>query len=171
MTREEGTSGLCGRTTHEWSTYRPANGTMARKAPSRSTSGVFFPAVAKLADQPEVKGVPKEYECTLRRRLGMLAHHERDHWWSVRPGTELAKTSRELADAWTEFGVPWMESVSTLQGTQAELERQGNPFMAGVVSLARGDRETAAALVVESLRRLPRAEARTREWAARHGLL
>ena len=133
--------------------------------------GVFFPALAKLMDQPDVEGVPKEYQCTLRRRLGVLAHGGRDHWWSVGPETDLASTSREIAEAWTGFGVPWMESVATLEGARAELDRQGNPFLAGVVSLELGDRETARALVVESLRRFPRAAARTREWAARHGLL
>src|SRR5262245_58254178 len=43
--------------------------------------GVYFPAVAKRRVMVARGAYPKEYEGTLRARIGSLMPGNRDHWW------------------------------------------------------------------------------------------
>jgi hypothetical protein len=46
--------------------------------------GVYFPAVATITNALPITGVfPKEYDSTVRKRLGMLVDGDRDFWWTV----------------------------------------------------------------------------------------
>jgi hypothetical protein len=41
--------------------------------------GVYLPEVSLLVSDP-LRGKPKEYDCTVRKRIGCLMPGARDHW-------------------------------------------------------------------------------------------
>jgi hypothetical protein len=99
--------------------------------------GVYFPDVAASVGRAMKGKFPKEYDCHVRRRLGTLAHENRDYWWPIELGTNLQALSIEIADTWDQFGSPWLEKASTFEGAKDEL--QHHPFMIAALSHARGD--------------------------------
>jgi hypothetical protein len=134
--------------------------------------GVYYPVVSDLAGRPRVTGkFPKEYECTVRERLGALAHDGRDHWWSVSRTTDFTHLANEVGTAWTVFGSPWLDRASTLPGAIELLRCQKLYFAAANAALALGKREDAEQLLREAMKTKPQAYTRLREWENRHGLL
>jgi len=83
--------------------------------------GAYFPKVERLLKSPRLKTFPKEYECTVRVRIGELMPGGLDTWWKLDASTDDAKLAGELVEAWTRYGKPWFESMTTLQGLYGEL--------------------------------------------------
>jgi hypothetical protein len=134
--------------------------------------GVYFPVFAQLGGGPVVQGkYPKEHECSIRDRLGALAFEGQDHWWSVQPGTDSAALGHAIGAAWTAYGRPWVEQVSTLHGAFDRVYEQHLYFPAAIFALALGDRESATTLIRRAIERLPRGRARFESWGTRQGLL
>jgi hypothetical protein len=134
--------------------------------------GVYFPVFAELGGGLVSRGAfPKEYECSIRDRLGALAHEGRDYWWPVQPGADTEALGRSVGAAWAAYGRSWMERVSTLQGAFESTREQNLYFPAAIFALALGDRESAASLIRRAIERLPRGRPRFESWGARHGLL
>jgi len=102
--------------------------------------GVYFPGI----EEPLTGGAPcdppREYDCTLRPRLGgLMADSKGDRWWSINAGTELAALSREVAEAWRVYGRPWLDMNATLAGASATLAK-GSGLQGAVASMLLGDR-------------------------------
>jgi uncharacterized protein DUF4304 len=76
--------------------------------------GVYFPAVDLSVRGAAVPDVPKEYDCTLRERIGSLLPDRTDKWWKLAPGTDYRAISDEICAAWTQAGKPWFERRATL---------------------------------------------------------
>jgi hypothetical protein len=84
--------------------------------------GIYFPTVEKLVKGTELGQPPKEYDCTLRQRIGQLMpEHGGDKWWSIDNHSDLKTISGEISAAWVSFGRPWIERYSQL-GEAATLE-------------------------------------------------
>jgi len=60
--------------------------------------GVYYPEVAELHGLTAEGKYPREYESTLRVRIGTLMPGGHDHWWEVRGGSDLAENRRALHD-------------------------------------------------------------------------
>jgi Domain of unknown function (DUF4304) len=134
--------------------------------------GIYFPAIADLSGGPVATGkYPKEYECTVRERLGALVYGGRDHWWPIAPGADLARLATSVGTAWSVFGRPWLDQMSTLRGAYDLVCSQKLYFLAANFALALGEREAAEQLLRQALTRAPRARARFEDWGHRHGLL
>src|SRR4051812_4483671 len=58
--------------------------------------GVFFPLVREAFDKTPLDDLPKEYDCTLRERIGMLMPQDNDHWWEVTPNSNIAVIAKEV---------------------------------------------------------------------------
>lgn len=133
--------------------------------------GVYFPDVAKITNAlPFAGNFPKEYNCTIRKRLGVLMTGGDDFWWSVNSGSVLDSLAQDIGDAWTQHGKPWIDHISDLDAVHAELLKQNLFFVAAGVSLLRGRRDEAAALIRQAESRQPRAAPRLQAWAQQHKL-
>jgi uncharacterized protein DUF4304 len=130
--------------------------------------GVYLPAISLLAGGPLQRVKPKEYECTVRQRAGLLTG-KIDQWWEVSPLIPVVRTAEEVATAVEQFGLPWLEVHSHVPAVAEALRRQPS-VMAAAAALAAGD-------AGEAKRRLhfmavdrPMAAATARAWATEHGL-
>ena len=61
--------------------------------------GVYYPAIARLSGTPPTTSLPKEYDCTLRRRIGTLMERGEDYWWRVDDFRMTPKSRLMLRDA------------------------------------------------------------------------
>jgi len=133
--------------------------------------GVYHPAVATITDALPFTGkFPKEYDCTVRKRLGALMCDGRDYWWPVAADTDISHVGQSVVNAWEDHGEPWIEKVSTLDGAYAELVDQKAFFVAAGISLLGGRRDDATKLVQQAELRQPLAARKIREWAKRNSL-
>jgi hypothetical protein len=73
--------------------------------------GAHFTSVAALlfGTDPMPVTSPKERNCLLRTRVGLLMPEHRDHWWSVTSETGGDSMSEELANVCSSYAVPWLE--------------------------------------------------------------
>jgi len=104
--------------------------------------GVFFPrAQEALAGYSPIRlgrAGPTEYQCHLRRRLGQLMPQQRDVWWSIEAGEESSTVSREVGEAITTFGLPWLDTMSKFDAARREVENYSQVTALGF-DLASGD--------------------------------
>jgi hypothetical protein len=73
--------------------------------------GTYLPDVEALLHERKVKE-PREYDCTLRTRIGAKAR-KNDPWWVVMPGKE-AGVSALMVSALEERVLPWLLLTSDL---------------------------------------------------------
>jgi len=132
--------------------------------------GVHFAALHQLAEAIPFKGLPKEYDCEVRIRIGELMPARQDYWWTVGTDTKADVLAGELRDAWKKYARLWLEHNSHLSNAAAELENRGQYFMAAAAQLLLGRRENAEELTRLALRDYPHAASRTRDWAQKHDL-
>src|SRR5690606_33030026 len=66
--------------------------------------GVFHPAISLLAGKPLQTSKPKEYECTVRERIGGLMPGETDYWWEVSPQIPAHHVAEDVASAVEQLG-------------------------------------------------------------------
>ena len=131
--------------------------------------GRYIPAIEQVLGHAPLTAAPKEYDCTVRKRIGNLMPAQRDHWWELDANTSLDLLAAEVAAALTNHGLPWLERIRTLQGLRED--PGALPFLTGAsLALLLGDRAAATALAQEMLCERPRAEAMVREWGRRNGV-
>lgn len=128
--------------------------------------GVYYPAIAELYDPYRPDGLPEEYHCTLRERIGVLMTGNRDKWWKLGRFTNEEKLSHEVANAVRDFCIPWLAQMADPESVKANVPR----FVAAVFAFADGDATEARQLLMDSLDEAPANADRTRVWAADHGI-
>ncbi len=128
--------------------------------------GIYFPQIAELYDPYLPEGLPQEYHCTIRRRLGQLMGKRIDKWWKLGRFTKEDKLSVQLAGLIREFALPWMEEMSDLENVKPDVPR----FIAAAVAYHQGRMDEARQYVIESYDETPARNELTRDWAVAHGL-
>lgn len=131
--------------------------------------GVYFrPVEALLASRP-LPGLPKEYQCTLRARIGSLMPDDVD-WWEITTSTDIDDLAQTVAAACTTFALPWLVTFSDPTAAQARLNEMGWHQHAAAFALWAGHHDQAKEFVLRS--RLDRADLHERAlaWGRRHGL-
>jgi|HubBroStandDraft_4_1064222.scaffolds.fasta_scaffold04132_2 hypothetical protein len=113
--------------------------------------GLYFPAIDAVVKQIWTKPgaerwVPKIYNCQLRKRIGLLLPVHRDFWWTVVPSSNANDLAVVLADAWQQYGAPWMRSNGNLPEAAKQLEADSWFSLAAQARLALGEREDASRL-------------------------
>jgi hypothetical protein len=109
--------------------------------------GVYFPGIEEPLTGGTSSDPPREYECTLRQRLGgLMPGSGGDRWWTVTEGSDLSAISHDVAEAWRTYGRPWLDANATLSGASATLATR-NGLHGAVAAMLLGDR-------VEAERRL-----------------
>jgi hypothetical protein len=132
--------------------------------------GVYFDKVADVLGHPNDK-FPKEFECHLRIRIGLLLPEHRDKWWEFDENTDLAIIASELRQAWSKYGKVWLEKYCSLEAARAYEVEHKNDWQAIQMSVALGDIKAAKELLDAAL--VERSNKDNRyivDWAAKHGL-
>lgn len=132
--------------------------------------GVYFPAISAITDALPVKGMPKEYDCTARERIGLLSSDNRDTWWSVDDSVDTNNMAAELASSVESLCLPWLAKMAYLENLKLEDEKK-IPFIAAGISLHQGNRSEAKAYLEQSIKQKPLAKSRTMAWGKKHGLV
>jgi hypothetical protein len=131
--------------------------------------GVFYPAVARLIDPERAPAKPKEYECTIRTRIGRALGSSQDLWWDVGQDTDIASLGGEVARLVMSAGVAWLEQNSSIEQALEALRSQPVPRAAALISIGR--LQEAASVIESALAQGGRTEAYQRRWGIKHGLL
>lgn len=129
--------------------------------------GVYYPEIAELYDEYRPDGLPEEYHCTLRSRIGLLMGGNTDKWWKLGRLTREEKLSDEVTMAVCDYALPWLDRMSDPDNVKAEVPK----FIAAVIAWHQGNNDEARRLIVESYDEAPAIAEQTKAWAARHGLL
>lgn len=133
--------------------------------------GVYYPRVAEVSGALPIKGgFPKEYDCTVRERIGALMPGGQDHWWQVREGQDIHKAGIDLSEAVRQYGLEWFGTVSDIKRLRRRLRQEDNLKAAASICLMEGEREEAARLIRQSIREHPRSAAHHIQWADKHSL-
>lgn len=129
--------------------------------------GVYYPHVAELYDPYRPDGLPQEYHCTIRRRIGLLMGGNTDKWWNLGRLTREGGVSADVAHAVRDYALPWLERMSDLENVKPEVPR----FVAAVIAYHQGQNDEARRLIVESYDEAPAVAEQTKAWAMDHGLV
>jgi hypothetical protein len=133
--------------------------------------GAYFEDIENICDSHEIKGLPKEYDCTVRKRIGQTMPGNFDKWWAITPSTNLAEIGKEVSAALSEYGLPWLESVASKRSLESELESRREYLRASGLCLLKGNIEGAKRFVQKQIKDKPLAASRTKAWAKSHALM
>ncbi|WP_281546349.1 DUF4304 domain-containing protein [Grimontia sp. SpTr1] len=132
--------------------------------------GVYFPAISAITDAPAVKGMPKEYDCTARERIGLLSSENKDTWWSVDNSVDINNIAAELALSVESLCLPWLAKMADLENLKLEAAKK-IPFIAAGISLHQGNQSEAKAYLELIIKQKPLAKSRSIAWGKKHGLV
>ena len=122
--------------------------------------GVYFPAIAEITEAIPVKGIPKEYNCTVRKRIGGVLDDRQDIWWSVDTATNLEEVAFELATKVENFCLPWLEEMSTIDNVKNQVSKN-MPFIAAGISLMQGEKVDAKNYLEACIKKKPTAKSQS----------
>jgi hypothetical protein len=131
----------------------------------------YFADIEKICDSHEIHSLPKEYDCTVRKRIGQTMPGNFDKWWEINPNGSLEDIGEDVAAALSEYGLPWLESVASKRSLGSELEARREYLRAAGLSLLEGNIEGAKAYIRKQLKDKPLAASRTKNWAKNHALM
>lgn len=131
--------------------------------------GVYHDAIERLMGSAPPAGRPKEYEATVRRRLGSLVHGH-DHWWQIDAQSDLVAIGTDVAGKMQSHGLPWL--ASNLDAAHISTALKAAPSLVAVCAawLAEG-REEALRRFHILLAERPQARVHFHAWAAKNGIV
>jgi hypothetical protein len=131
--------------------------------------GRYFPALAKLEGNAASKEIPKEYDCSLRARIGMLLPDNKDLWWDVSASTDSALLAKNVQNLTKTYALPWLDRVASINSLQNEIH--GLPALtAASLCILIGNREEASRIASRFLKERPLATAHINARAVRNGV-
>lgn len=133
--------------------------------------GVYFPAISELTEASPVKSLPKEYNCTIRERIGLITEENRDTWWEVNPETDQKIVANDLALKVNSVCLPWLESMADLDNVKSGVVKNNRAIVAAGISLHQGNIAEAREYLEQSFKQQPLAKSRASAWGKKHGLV
>lgn len=130
--------------------------------------GVYHPEVAALVGSV-AQGKPKEYQCTIRTRIGDLMPGKADFWWSLNADSDPDSISAEVCSVIQTVGLRWLERGLDLRNVSADLRDQPS-LVSAAACLALGNTGEAERRVMALMTERPRARDHALGWASTHGL-
>ncbi|MEN3111998.1 DUF4304 domain-containing protein [Uliginosibacterium paludis] len=130
--------------------------------------GVYSASVAALAGQQTLEGKPKEYDSTIRERLGFLAYGF-DHWWVIDPTSDLGSVSKDVVEKMQSVGLPWLELHRDISQLAAALKDNPSLLSVSAAWLA-GNKEEATQRLQAAIASRPAAKGRFSAWAVKNGV-
>lgn len=132
--------------------------------------GVFYPAICAITGAPTVQGMPKEPDCTVRERIGLISADRKDTWWSITGKSDDGQIAKDLVKKVEILCLPWLESMSNLDEVKASVA-VNTPLVAAGISLHQGNDLEAREYLNQSLKKQPMAKSRAMAWGKKHGLI
>jgi hypothetical protein len=111
---------------------------------------------------------PKEYDSTVRERLGTLVHGE-DYWWEISDQTDISSLAKEITETMFGYGFPWLQKYSNIKDISEKLKLQ--PSLQSIAAaLLTGSESEAKARYDQILTERPAAKSKYKSWAKSSGL-
>jgi hypothetical protein len=132
--------------------------------------GVYYPEIAKILEAPPVSGAPKEYDCTVRERIGLLAPEKKDQWWHIDGSVNDLEISEDIANQVENICLPWLSEMSDLVNVKSHVVKN-MAFVAAGIALFQGNREEASELIEKALKQKPLAKSKINSWGKKHGVV
>lgn len=133
--------------------------------------GVYYPAIAEITEALPVKGMPKEYDCIIRERIGFLSPEKKDAWWNIDKTTNDLELSEEVTEQVKTLCLPWLAKMSDLNEVKTSVAHKNRAFPAAGIALYQGNREEALEYIKLALKQQPLAKSKINAWACKHGLM
>lgn len=133
--------------------------------------GVYYPEISEITDAPPVKGMPKEYDCTVRERIGLLTPEKKDKWWEIDSSSNDSEVSENVANLVEEICFPWLDKMSDLDAVKSYIAKNNRAFVAAGIALFLGKSEEASAYIEQALKQQPLAKSKINAWGKKHGLV
>jgi len=125
--------------------------------------GVYWPKVQEILGRASQSFPPKEYECTLRQRLGPLFADQRDYWWTVLPDSNIRTIGEDVTEKLRSFAMPWLRRATSLDDAVA-IARATEAI---VLHVLKGERGLATSLLNEAFTKSKHAKAFFRSLAGK----
>ncbi len=128
--------------------------------------GVYSASVAALAGQKALEGKPKEYDSTIRERLGVLAYGK-DHWWAIDPRSNLGSVSADVVEKMQSVGLPWLDTHRHISHLSDSLKDSPSLLSVCAAWLA-GNKEEAIQRLQAAIESRPAAKEHFNAWATKN---
>ena len=133
--------------------------------------GAYYPAIADISEALPVRGLPKEYNCTVRQRIGSLMEVRADFWWEIDRRSSDADTADNLAKTVATYGIPWLDDLSNLDVVKRFAANNHGLYAAAGIALHQGDREGAQHYLDREMATANEfVKPKLASWAKKHGL-
>ena len=132
--------------------------------------GVYYPEIEKVTDALPVNGLPKEFDCTIRERIGHLSQDNKDTWWKINSSSNDAEVSENVANHVKDLCLPWLDVMSSLDDVKDYIAKNNRAFVAAGIALFQGNRDEASAYIEQTLKQQPLAISKINSWSKKHGL-
>lgn len=109
--------------------------------------GVYWPKVHEILGGLIASLPPKEYDCTIRKRLGSLFDNGKDFWWSVSPNSDIGQIGADVVEKVRHYELPWLVRATSVD----EAIKIAQPRQAIVFLALKGEHAQATALIEEQL--------------------
>lgn len=129
--------------------------------------GVYYPEISKILEAPPVRAAPKEYDCTVRERIGHLTPENKDQWWHIDGSVNDLVISENVATQVEKICLPWLSEMSDLENVKNYVVKN-MAFVAAGIALFQGNREEVSALIQKALSQKPLAKSKIKSWGKKH---
>lgn len=130
--------------------------------------GVYVPAIVALDGQLPANGKPKEYDSTIRKRLGSLFSGQ-DYWWEVDSTSDLFLISSDVVEKLNCYGLPWLQTHSNIAAISEALK--DNPSLVSICAALLADgKEEASKRIQRAITERPSAKTRLHSWALENNI-
>lgn len=132
--------------------------------------GVYYPAISAIVGAPAIQGMPKEHDCAVRQRIGLISEERKDAWWSVTATCDKDYIAEDLATKVEMLCLPWLNTMSKLDEVKAHVAIN-TPLLAAGIALYQGNDAEAKEYLNQSFKKQPMAKSRATAWGKKHGLV
>lgn len=109
--------------------------------------GVYWPKAQEILGRICATFPPKEYDCTLRERLGTLFSAGQNFWWNIVPDSDIQRVGAEVVEKIHNYAMPWFVRATSAD----EAPRIAHDAEAAVLWALNGERLQAAAAIERAL--------------------
>ena len=132
--------------------------------------GVFFPEIYEMVGFGNVGAIPSVPDCSITKRIGHLKPEKTDYWWQLKPSSNLQQLAADLSRTVEQYGLPWLQSNSSISTASIELKGQ-NPFTAAATAIIEGNRTEASGIIAKIISKGSAAKSRAISWGKKYKLL
>lgn len=135
---------------------------------------VYFPEAAKIQGLFQVTERPIESDCMVNQRIGQLMPVQRDYWWRFSSRSDLEIIGQEVVLACVNYGLPWLNEHSTVEGAIKFSLSRKMPYWAAIFSLLVENREDAGQYLAEAILKAsqnPSLQSQLEDWGRSNGLV